>query len=77
MGFHAKAFVGFLAFNTVFTSLPLLADYFAWAGGAYSEEPYLGDVAATLWAVASLSLSIVGVGLAYLVWGVMRYAGRS
>lgn len=77
MSFHAKAFVGFLAFHTVFTGLPLFADHFAWASGAYSEEPYLGDVAAALWVVASLSVSIAGLGLAYLVLGVMRYAARA
>jgi hypothetical protein len=76
MSFHAKALIGFLAFHLVFTGLPLLADQLAWTRGAYSEEPYLADIAAVIWTAVTLSVSVAGLAVAYLVWGVMRYLGR-
>ncbi len=68
MSFHAKAFIGFVMFHLVFTGLPLLADQLAWSHGAYSDEPYLADVAAVIWAAVTLSVSVVGLVVAYLVW---------
>jgi hypothetical protein len=76
MSFHAKALIGFLAFHLVFTGLPLLADQWAWNRGAYSEEPYLADVAAVIWSTITLSVSVAGLAGAYMVWGMMRYLGR-
>lgn len=76
MSFHAKAFIGFLVFHLVFTVLPLLADQWAWSHGAYSEEPYLADVAAVIWTAVTLCVSVAGLAVAYMVWGMMRYRGR-
>ena len=75
MSFHAKAFIGFLAFHLVFTGLPLLLDQLAWTRGAYSEEPYLAGLAAVIWIAVTLGVSIAGVAVAYLVWGAIRCFG--
>ena len=74
MSFHGKVFSVFLAFHVVVTVGGLLADEIRLMNGAYSDnDPYIPMMAvAMFWVILCVSISMVGLALAYLIRAMLQ-----
>ena len=74
MSFHKKAFLAFLAFHIVMTIGGLVAEEIRLMNGAYSDnDPYIPMMAvAMFWVILCVSISMVGLALAYLIRAMLQ-----